>query len=155
MFVAHHATAEHTISLPLSAAEAFPLFTPEGERLWIADWNPHHFYPSNGETLVGMVFTTGHGDETTYWTLADLDGEGYAVRYIRVTPASRSVIVEVKCEDVSETETKVRVRYTLTGLSDAGNAAIAAFLDGYVAMVEDWRVKILAYLERSNVRITA
>jgi hypothetical protein len=153
MFAASHAIAEHIINLPLSADEAFPLFTPEGERLWIEDWNPHYFYPANGETIVDMVFTTSHGDETTYWTLVDFDNLAHQVRYSRVTPGSRTVIVEVKCEATGEHATKVTVRYTLTSLSEAGNAAIAAFVAGYQAMIEDWRTKILAYIERRNVKI--
>lgn len=147
MFPATHATIEQTITLPLSADEAFPLFTPEGERLWIEDWNPHYFYPANGETITGMVFTTGHGDETTYWTLVDFDNTAHKARYSRVTPGSRSVVVEVRCEAVGEHEARVTVRYSLTGLSEAGNAAITAFVEGYAAMIEDWRTKILAYLE--------
>jgi hypothetical protein len=65
-----------------------------------------------------------------------------------VTPGSRSVVVEVRCEAVAEHEARVTVRYSLTGLSEAGNAAITAFVEGYAAMIEDWRTKILAYLER-------
>jgi hypothetical protein len=148
MFSATHATAEHTIILPLSADEAFPLFTPEGERLWIEDWSPRYFYPANGETIVGMVFTTGHGDETTYWTLVDFSNVAHTARYSRVTPDSRSVIVEVRCEPVGEQETRVTVRYSLTALSEAGNATVAAFVEGYQAMIEEWRGKIIAYLER-------
>jgi hypothetical protein len=155
MFIPQHATVEHSISLPLSADEAFPLFTPEGERQWIAEWNPHYFYPSNGETLVDMVFTTTEGSETTYWTVADFDNQARCARYVRVTPGSRFVIVEVRCEEVGQGETKVVVRYTLTGLTEAGNTTIAAFVDGYIAMIEEWRTSILAYLDRSNVRITA
>jgi hypothetical protein len=153
MFSAAHASVDHTITLPLSADEAFPLFTPEGERLWIADWNPRYFYPANGETLRGMVFTTGHGEEVTYWTLVDLDMAAHSVRYSRVTPGSRSVFVEVGCRAVSEREAEVRVGYTLTALSEAGNATISAFVEGFPAMIDDWKVKILAYLNRTNVTI--
>ncbi len=154
MFHAVHATAMHTISLPLSADEAFPLFTPEGERLWIAEWNPHYFYPANGETIAGMVFTTGEGDETTYWTLTDFDNQAHFARYIRVTPGLRSVVVEVRCDSVSDAECRVTVGYALTGLSEPGNAAIAGFIDGYAAMIEDWRAKILAYLDLTRVSIS-
>ena len=154
MFIATHATATHTISLPLSADEAFPLFTPEGERLWIAEWKPRYFYPANGETVVGMVFVTGEGNETTYWTLADFDNQAHCVRYIRVTPGLRSTIVEVNCDSVSDAECRVTVGYSLTGLSEAGNAAIAGFIDGYGATIEDWRGKILAYLDLTKVTIS-
>lgn len=153
MFVARHAAVEHRIRLPLSADEAFPLFTPEGERLWIAEWNPHYFYPANGETLTGMVFTTGAGADLTFWTVVDFDHQAHAARYSRVTPASRSVIVTVSCAAIDEHETEVSVGYTLTGLSEAGNVAIDAFVNGYEAMIEQWRIDIIAYLDRSKVKI--
>ena len=153
MFIANHATTEHTITLPLSADEAFPLFTPEGERLWIGDWSPRYFHPANGETLPGMVFTTTHGEETTYWTLIDLDMAAHLARYSRVTPGSRSVLVEVKCRAVAGHEAEVRIRYTLTALSEAGNAAVTDFVEAFPAMIEGWKTKIVAYIERSNVRI--
>lgn len=155
MFIAQHETVEYSIILPLPASEAFPLFTPEGERLWIEDWKPHYFYPANGETIVGMVFVTGEGDETTYWTVADFDNQAHSARYIRVTPGLRSVIVEVSCEDVGAQQTRVAVRYALTALSEAGNLAVASFVDAFEAMTEDWKAKILAYLERQPRRVSS
>jgi hypothetical protein len=153
MFIAHHAVVEHAMTLPLSADEAFPLFTPEGERHWISEWNPRYFYPSNGETLVGMVFTTGQDQEFTHWTLVDFDLNTNTIRYSRVTSGSRSGLVAVQCDPVTDRECRVVVRYVLTGLSEAGNATITIFVDGFAAMIDDWRDKIISYLDRSNVKI--
>ena len=100
-----------------------------------------------------MVFTTGHGDEVTYWTLVDLDMAAHFARYSRVTPGSRSVFVEVYCRAVSERETEIKMHYTLTALSEAGNTTISAFVEGFPAMIDDWKAKILAYLDRSKVSI--
>ena len=154
MFKARHERASHRISLPLSAGEALELFTPEGERLWIAEWNPRYFYPPNGETLEGMIFMTGEGNELTHWTMTDFDISGYRVRYCRVTPGSRSTIVEVRCMPDGDDRCHVLVTYALTGLSDAGNTAIDAYVgDAYVAMIEDWRTKIIGHLERLPHRV--
>lgn len=78
MFEAKYATATHRIRLPLPATEALELFTPRGERLWIAGWNPRYLHRSNGETMEGVVFTTGEGEELTFWTAVDLTVRGYA-----------------------------------------------------------------------------
>lgn len=154
MFQARHEKVGHRITLPLSAEEALELFTPEGERLWIADWRPCYQYPANGETLEGMVFLTGEGTELTYWTMTDFDIVRHRVRYTRVTPSSRSTIVEVVCIAGGDHECNVDVSYALTGLSEEGNAAIAAFVgDSYSAMIEEWREKILDYLNRSPHRV--
>ena len=153
MFAALHKTAEKSLVLPIGVDEAFPLFTPEGERHWIEDWNPRYLYPANGETIAGMVFTTGEGAETTYWTVIDYDHPNHAARYSRVTPGVRSVLVDVTCRAISMAETEVTVRYALTGLSETGNAMIEDFILGYDAMIEQWRLMILAYLGRSHVHL--
>lgn len=153
MFQAHHEKVIHRISLPLSADEALELFTPEGERLWIAEWNPRYQYPANGETIEGMVFVTGEGSELTYWTMMDFDIVRHRVRYSRVTPGSRSTVVEVVCIPGGDRQCHVEVSYALTGLSEEGNASIDAFVGGYVAMIESWREKIVEHLGRSPHRV--
>ena len=156
MFIARHEKVSHGISLPISADEAIEFFTPEGERMWVDGWAPRYFHPANGETIEGMVFETGEGDELTYWTVVNFDLAGCRARYSRVTPGSRSTIVEVICKEDGENACRVEVSYTLTGLSEAGNAVIEAFIgDVYVAMIEGWRTNILEHLKRMPHRISA
>lgn len=154
MFVARHETVSHRVALPLAATEALELFTPEGERLWIDEWNPRYMFPANGEAIEGMVFITGEGAETTYWTMAEFDIVKNRVRYMRVTPASRSSVIEVRCIPGGERQCQVEVTYVLTGLTEDGNTAIEAFIgDAFTAMIERWREKILTHLERSPHRV--
>lgn len=154
MFQARHEEVSHRITLPLPADEALALFTPEGERLWIPDWSPRYHYPTNGETIEGMIFVTGEGAELTYWTMVDFDMVRRRVRYSRVTPGSRSTIVEVVCIPGDDRECHVEVSYALTGLSEDGGALIDGFVgEAYIAMIESWRVMILDYLERSPHRV--
>lgn len=65
-FEARHVQRSHTIVLNGVPEVVFPLFTPAGEKLWVDDWDPVYLYPASGETQEGMVFSTGHDDETTY-----------------------------------------------------------------------------------------
>jgi hypothetical protein len=153
MFQARHEKAKHRITLPIPADEALELFTPEGERLWIEEWNPRYLHPANGETIEGMVFVTGEGPESTYWTMMDFDIVRHRVRYSRVTPGSRSTVVEVVCVP-SGRQCHVEVSYALTGMSEDGNALVDGFVgDAYAAMIEGWREKIVAYLDRSPHRV--
>ena len=138
----------HTIEIALPLPRCFALFTPQGEALWIPDWKPHYVYPASGETEPGMVFVTGHGGETTLWSLVDYRPEQGYVRYSRVTPGSRSTMVEVRCAALDDGRTAVTVSYTLTGLSEAGNEAIAAFCgEPYRQMIEEWRTLIERHLD--------
>ena len=94
-----------------------------------------------------MVFTTQHGAETTVWSLMDHEPNHY-LRYARVTPGSRLTCVEVTCGATPDGGTLVEVCYTLTALSEAGNATIRAFVEGFPAMMDEWRDAILAWEKR-------
>jgi hypothetical protein len=148
MFKPRHEQVSHAFSLPLQAEAALKLFTPEGERLWIKEWDPQYFHPETGETKEGMVFTTGDGDTLTYWTMVDFDLKRQQVRYVRLTPGSRSTIVHVSCTPSGAGECDVNVTYTLTGLSCAGNDFIEGFVgEAYTKMIESWRVLILDHIQ--------
>lgn len=143
-----HLSGEFT--LPLDIDTAYPLFTPAGETLWVPDWQPQYFHPADGHTVQGMVFSTGHGGETTLWTLTDYTPASHSYRYVRVTPGSRFVQVAVQCQALDAANTRVLVSYTLIGLSEAGNTAIREFAAGYHTMLTEWRSLILAWRDRSK-----
>ena len=145
-----HSEVAHTILLPLPIADCFPLFTPIGERAWVPGWEPDFLWPSDGRTQKGMVFLTGHGAEETFWTVVDFDENNHYARYCRVTPGSRSVLVEVRCAATGPEETEVEVRYIMTGHNDAGNEAVRAFVGAYPAMIEEWRTLILKWIARAR-----
>ncbi len=120
-FRAERVAREHSFLLAMAPAQALDWFTPEGERAWAGDWDPAYVYPAASETVEGMVFTTAAGGEETLWLLARFEpAAGYA-EYVRVTPGSRVALVRVKCE-ADGAQTRVTVRYTITGLSESGNA---------------------------------
>ncbi len=92
-----------------------------------------------------MVFRTGAGDETTFWSCTDWAPERGYVRYARVTPASRFGYVEVHCHPAGADACEVAVGYTYTALSESGERTLAALTDtAFAAMIEEWRALILA-----------
>jgi hypothetical protein len=104
-----------------------------------------------------MVFTTGDGDELTFWTLADYEtAPRRRARYTRVTPGSRSAFVDVECTPLGPDETEVEVRYTLTALTERGDADLAAMDQAaFVSMIEGWRSAIderLPQLRAATIR---
>lgn len=146
-----HSEVEHKISLPLPIARCLPLFTPLGEMEWVPGWEPRFLWPADGRTEKGMVFLTGHGAEETFWTVVDFDEATHYARYCRITPGSRSVLVEVRCAAIGPSETEVEVRYTLTGHNDAGNQTVHAFAGAaFPVMIEEWRTLILAWIEKGK-----
>lgn len=129
----------HEITVGLPLAEAFPLFTPKGEEDWVPDWVPTYLRPETGETCEEMIFTTGEGDEKTFWTCLKWRPEEGHVRYFRLTPASRVAIVDVRCMPVGDAATRVTVGYEMQALTDAGRDYIAATSDGdFASMIDQW-----------------
>lgn len=140
-----HLHASHRIVVEAPADQAFMYFTPAGEELWVEGWRPSYIHPPDGRTQAGMVFITGEGDERTIWMLADFDRAAHRSRYLRCTPASRSVIVEVRCRALDAARTEVQVSYTLTALNAAGEQALEAFEgERFAAMIDGWSREIAA-----------
>jgi hypothetical protein len=142
---------EHTgdFVLPFSRDEAFPLFSPEGERSWVPGWDPEYLHPGKPSSQPGTVFRTTHHGEETLWLILQYDPRKAVAEYARITPGSRLGTVKVECTGEIGGATRVRVRYSLTAVSAAGNAVLAGLTaDGYARMLEEWRVMIV----RENLR---
>lgn len=97
-----------------------------------------------------MTFLTGDGPEETFWTVTDFNEIKHYARYARITPGSRSVLVEIQCAATGLAETAVEVRYMLTGHNEAGNENIRAFAGEFPAMIEEWRALILKWIDRKK-----
>ena len=138
-FRAEHIVRSHAFVVERPLARAFELFTPEGERAWAPGWDPTYLYPADGRTERGMVFTTGHSNEHTLWTMTRHEPGAGVVEYQRITPGSRMGSVLVQCEAQGGARTRVTVTYTLTALTEEGNrmlreideAAFREFIEGW------------------------
>ena len=51
-FLAQHLTRSHTIHLPATPRDVFPLFSSLGEKHWAQGWQPEMVYPASGEVSV-------------------------------------------------------------------------------------------------------
>jgi hypothetical protein len=147
-----HVHASHTITIDAPIERCFLFFTPAGEELWVDGWQPQYLWPSDGRTEAGMVFTTGAGEEHfttdageehTIWTMVDFDRTAWRSRYARVTPGSRTGLVEVRCRALDAQRSEVNVSYALTALSPSGATALQAFEgDAFTRMIDGWAAQI-------------
>jgi hypothetical protein len=140
-----HVNTSHTITIDAPVDRCFMFFTPAGEELWVDGWQPRYLVPADGRTQAGMVFTTGQGDEHTIWMLVDFDRAAHRSRYARVTPGSRTGLVEVRCAALAAGRTSVTVSYALTALSAAGERVLEAFEgEAFRRMIDGWATQIAA-----------
>jgi hypothetical protein len=127
-----------SFELAIPAAEAFDLFTAEGERRWVADWEPT-ILSACGAREPGAVFLTDHGGESTIWTVIAADRSGGRLLYSRVSPGRRAGTVEVRIQPNGPRCT-VRVTYDLTALGPEGEAILAGMDKlGFAAMLTEWK----------------
>ncbi len=137
------AASRNSFRLSLAPDPALPLFTAKGEKLWVPGWNPSYIHPTSGELELDQVWTTGEGDEQSWWTCCHLDRVARSVAYVRVTPglSIARVTVEISPDGAGS---RVEVGYVVTALSAVGEEKIADFAAGFDAMLEQWRLWIEA-----------
>jgi hypothetical protein len=129
----------HEIVVDRPISEAFALFTPKGEEAWVPGWEPVYFSPATGETCEEMIFTTGDGEEMTFWTCLKWQPEHWHVRYLRLTPASRVSFVDVQCEPKGDDRTRVRVVYQTKALTPSGRSYISDLSQSAFAQtIDEW-----------------
>lgn len=140
-----------SFKLPCSAGVAFPLFSPEGERGWIKDWNPHPVFPQAIEFRRDTVFCTGEGEEEAVWTILDADWQTHRAEYIRVAAASHAARITVEVEAATPESSRVIVSYTITLFgTDAEQLAEAFSKHAYEVRMSNWERQICVYLQRQT-----
>ena len=128
----------------------FPLFTPNGEREWVADWDPLIL---SGAEERGSAFETRNLDgRTTTWIVSEYRPSEARVSYARLAHGSNIGLVDVICSASESGGTNVSVAYTLTPLQPAAEAFIDDFLDPqhYARMIDGWKAAVTAALARQS-----
>ncbi len=141
------ARASGQFELPLPAAEAIWLFTPEGERVWVPGWDPQYAAGSPSEDP-GTVFTTDvHGLETV-WVIVEINRSLGSASYARLTPGHHAGMVSVQCVDAQPGYCAVKVSYEMSLLGDRESSGLEAYSPpDFDKMMQDWSGAIREYLE--------
>ena len=135
--------------LPLPPATAFDLFTAEGERRWVPEWDPVILGEGRCDE-VGTVFLTSHAGEETIWTVIEADRDAGRLLYSRVSPGRRAGTVRVELA-ADDNASRVTVSYDLASLGPDGVPAVLAMDEaGFAAMLEEWQRMINEALAQGN-----
>jgi hypothetical protein len=138
------------IQVDLPPAEAFRLFTPQGEQEWAHGWQPRFPAASPDDTEPGTVFeTVAHGQHTV-WLVIDRE-PGERISYARVTPGHQAGTVTVTISAVGD-RSEVEVTYELTALNEAADEELRGFGARYPAYLQSWQEAIAALLNRQHSR---
>ena len=148
-FAPRQVSHSYTQSLSAPPDEIMPLLTPLGEKAWCHGWDPVILFdaPAPGD---GTLFATRRpGEPDTIWLLESFDAAGRHVRYLHVTPGSDVTEIDVALREApgAPDRTEATVRYTYTGLSERGNALVAATTaERYRRFMVEWEQELNGYL---------
>lgn len=142
-------TGELTVALPVD--EAFELFSPLGETLWVPGWGPELLHPPDATWERCLIFRTREMYGDAVWLVTALDPAAHDVEYHRVEPGRCVARVRVSCAPVTERRTRISVAYAFIGLSPEGNAEIGKMTRSeYDEKMTRWERWIQEHLGRTH-----
>jgi hypothetical protein len=141
-------TREASIEIEAPISRVFPLFEPLNEKRWIESWDPHIIYPSSGQAMEDMIFTTKprfEGEPEYRWVLTRLDRDAYRIHYT-VSTLERIWFIKIRCTAEART-TRATIRYSYIGLTSEGhNKNLQAMEQIYRDNLRDWERGLNSYL---------
>jgi hypothetical protein len=137
-----------TIRLDGPIDRVFDLFSPLGEKAWVPGWDPELLHPPGASWEQGAIFRTREETGDAVWVVTRLERAAHDVEYHRVEPERYVARVHVRCAAAAGADrTDATVVYEFVGLSDRGNADIAAMTDdAYAEKMARWTRWINAHL---------
>jgi hypothetical protein len=137
-------TAAFEITQPIK--KVFPLFSPEGEKLWVPGWDYENILGTTDlhEDYVFLTKNHDHASTEAIWLVKRYEPESYLVQFYKVETGEKIGVITVQCTEVSEVRTKIQVTYEYIGLSEKGNEFISKFsASEYKDFIGEWE-KLLA-----------
>ena len=134
-----HIDRAGVVAVALPFADAFPLFTPEGERQWAAGWDPCYVHPIEPDTGEGVVWqTTNKGVGTATWVQTRYGPATGVTSYVYVIPDHHTAMVDVWVTPDGEGRSRASVRYRMTSLSSDADDFVRAFGEAYEQEMAGW-----------------
>ena len=144
-------SVEHTkmFDMDFPVAEIFPLFSPEGERLWVPGWSHQNLMASTvlSEDYVFLTKAHDHASTEAIGVVKRYDPAIHLIEFYKVEPNQKVGMVKVRCMALDDERTKVEVTYKYLALSADGEAFIAGFsAPTYDEFIGEWQTLLTDYL---------
>ncbi len=148
-----HARSEFTFTVQAPMVDAFPLFGPEGERVWAGPhWDPQFVWPMPAKDVEGAVFHVnhghfGHGHHSATWVNTAFDAQAGHAAYAYVIDGKLATRIDVQLTPVDAGTTRVRVMYERTALDASVNPDVADMAQKDPKMGAEWEKAIAECLK--------
>jgi hypothetical protein len=145
----------HTKSFPLDfpISKLFPLFSPEGEKLWMPGWDYKNVMGKTDlcEDYIFLTKTHDHGSSDAIWIVKAYNPESHFVQYYKIEPEYKVGVVTVQCAELGPAKTKVQVTYKYQALSKTGEEFIAGFSEeAYEEFIGEWQRLLTNYIQSKS-----
>jgi len=145
-------TVKHSVTFRIaqSIETLFPLFSPEGEKLWVPGWDYENVMRSTDLHEDYIFLTKNHDYASTdaIWMVKRYEPESYLVQFYKVEPEDKVGIITVQCFKKAEELTNVQVSYEYIGLTEKGCNFIESFThDVYEKYISEWEYLLVKYFE--------
>jgi len=128
----------------------FPLFSAEGEKLWVPGWDYENVMGSNDlhEDDIFLTQNHDHASSKAVWLVKRYDPKAHFVQLYKVEPNDKVGIISVKCLQIGASKTEVKVTYHYISISEKGNKFIKHFTsEEYTKFINEWEKLLLRYFE--------
>lgn len=148
-------TVKHTASFVIHqpAKELFPLFSAEGEKLWVPGWDYENIMGSTDlhEDYVFVTKSHDHASSEAVWIVKKYEPKDYLVEFYKVEPKEKIGIIQVQCAPLEASKTKVHVTYQYISLSASGEQFISNFTPvAYNAFIAEWETLLVQYFKTKH-----
>ncbi len=145
-------SVKHTTDFQLDqpANILFPLFSAEGEKLWVPGWDYENVMGTTDlhEDYIFLTKNHDHAASDAIWLVKRYDPKEYLVAFYKVEPEEKVGIITVKCRALSKAKTNVNITYEYLALSEKGNEFVSHFTSQeYKDFIGEWRQLLEAYFE--------
>lgn len=131
----------------------FPLFSAEGEKLWVPEWDYKNIMGSTNlqEDYIFLTKTHGHAGADAIWLVKRYEPQSHFVQFYKVEPGEKIGIITIQCVKLDDNHTETEVTYHYIGLSDKGNEFIKGFTpDNYEEFINEWESLLNIYFKSKN-----
>jgi len=139
-----------TFTIDQPADILFPLFSAEGEKLWVPGWDYENISGSDGMHEDFIFLTKNHDHKSaevdTIWLVKRYEPETFCVQFYRVEPGQKVGLITVRCIEVDQVKTDIEVTYEYTALGESGKRFLEKFTsDYYKEFIDGWKTHLTHY----------
>ena len=139
-----------TFEMGQPIARLFPLFSPEGERLWVPGWDYDNVMGTTelSEDYVFLTKSHDHAATDAIWLTKQYGPQDGFVQFYKVEPGEKIGVVTVQCTAQGAAKTSVAVTYKYLALSASGERFVAEFTESaYAEFIAEWQTLLQRYFD--------